>query len=73
MSPSPLCPLDADSAEHAIRLAFLPDGISGIDIGVQPLIVHVPQYPDRLLAFSLALQYCILGDQCLLSPLLDFK
>ena len=37
-----LCPLDADCAEHTIRLAFLPDGVSGIDVGVQPLVIHIP-------------------------------
>ncbi len=44
-----------------------------VNVCVEPLVVHVPQYPDWLLALGLALEDGVLGDESGLGPLLDLE
>ncbi len=69
----PLGALDADGGEHAVGVGLLADGVARVDVGVQPLVVHVPQHADRLLALRLALQHRVLADQRRLRSLLDLE
>ena len=51
----------------------LPDSVAGVQQGVQPLVVHVPQDPDRLLPLGLAGQHGGLALEGSLAPSLDLK
>ncbi len=44
-----------------------------VNVCVEPLVVHVPQYPDWLLALGLALEDGVLGNECGLGTLLDLE
>ena len=55
------------------NLLFLSDGVSGVNVRVQPFVVHVPQDADGLLTLGLALQYSVLGDQSGLGAFLDLE
>lgn len=56
--------LDAQVGQHAVRQYFLPNGVTGIALRVQPLVVHVPQDADRFLALGLALQHGRFPSSC---------
>ncbi len=44
-----------------------------VNVCIEALVVHVPQYPDWLLALGLALEDGVLGDEGSLGTLLDLE
>ena len=70
---SPLCPLDADGGHPPVGDGLLPDGVSGVHLGVQPLVVHVPQDSNWLLSLGFTRQHSGLSFQGSLTGCLDLK
>ena len=70
---SPLGPLDADRGQDSVSHDLLPDSVPGVHEGVQPLIVHVPEYSNRLLSLGLARQDCGLSLESGLTSRLDLE
>lgn len=65
--------LDAQVRQYSIGQNFLTNGVTGIALRVQPLVVHVPQNADRFLALCLALQYSRLSTSRSLVLQFDLK